>query len=79
MTLKDSSDSPAEPRYASGPDGRREPSRMLRLRVVALLLAALFAQPAEALEVRYEGTGCPLPTNVVLAVGRELARLIQSH
>jgi len=44
-----------------------------------LLLAALFAQPADALEVRYEGTGCPLPTNVVLTVSRELARLIQSH
>lgn len=44
-----------------------------------LLLAALFAQPADTLEARYEGTGCPLPTNVVLTVSRELARLIQSH
>jgi hypothetical protein len=45
------------------------------------MLGALvaLALPARAVEVRYEGTGCPLPTNVVLTLTRELTRLIQSH
>jgi hypothetical protein len=49
-----------------------------RLAVWGLALAVLIPALA-ALEIRYEGSGSPLPPAVVATVERELTRLLQSH
>jgi hypothetical protein len=55
------------------------PMRPARCWLAWALATGVLAVRLAALEVRYEGTGSPLPTNIVLTVQRETARLVQSH
>lgn len=44
-----------------------------------IIIMGLFPAGASALTIRYEGTGCPLPTTVVQTINRELPRIIRCH
>lgn len=51
----------------------------MRYAVVAILAAGLLTSPLAGQQLRFEGTGMPLPTNQVLILRAELNRLVASH
>lgn len=51
----------------------------MKARFTPILAGWLLAIPLAGQEVRFEGTGTPLPTNMVVTLRAELARLVASH
>jgi len=51
----------------------------VRYAVVAVLAVGLLASPLAGQQLRFEGTGVPLPTNQVLILRAEINRLVASH
>jgi len=72
----------ADPAGASATTHRRRrgiPGWRRGARLLLFCLASAWGCAAQAFEIRFEGPGCPLPTNQVRIVWAELGRLIRAH